>query len=225
MTKKKMTKERHYVRRNTIEFQANNLDQLIEQVNRIHHNFEDALVRLNFPCFMIRELNMSDAMTGRFSIYICSPGLVLEQEVTERYYGIDVDDLDRPSYSIYGRAILPERTTLIHYSAIDNLSLPLYIQTFEKSPENERELRKNGVSIPRTGGFVYKAPSETNGQILIAETISFDHSYGKTLLWPIMNFSVAYYDPKRSDFLSECKKGLDQMYKSIDEARSLLQIE
>lgn len=225
-------KQRPYVRRDTIKYQADNLDQLVNQAKQVHENNEDASVEVNFPCFMIGNLTTNDAVVGRGGIFISGSGLILKQIVFETYHwkydknGDYVDDLNRPTYSINGEVIFPAKAVRVDVSLIDSVPLPLSITTFDKVPEERRSFKRNNYSISKREGAdaLFRALSETTNAVEITSEINLVHPYGKTLSWPTVSFSFAKYDPNIFDYLAKCIEGLDRMRQATNYAQDLLKI-
>ncbi|MEK6968916.1 MAG: hypothetical protein AABW48_00640 [Nanoarchaeota archaeon] len=221
-------KQRPRVRKDTIKYQADNLDQLVSWANQIYKNNEDASVEVNFPCFVVGELTTDDAIVGRGRIFISSQGLILKQIVFETYHwkydknGDYVDNLNRPMYSIDEEVIFPAKTVRVDVSLVDDLPLPLSITAFDKVPEEIRSFRGKGCSISRDNYALGGAPSETVNVAGITSELGLVHPYGKTLTWPIVGFSFAKYDPTISDYLAKCMEGLDKIRQATNYARDLL---
>lgn len=221
-------KQRPYVRRDTIKYQADDLDQLVSWTNQIHKNNEDALVEVNFSCFMVGELTQGDALAGRGGIFISGQGLILKQIVFETYNwkydknGDYVDNLNRPMYTIEGEVIFPAKAVRVNVSLVDDLPLPLSITSFDKVPEEKRSFRRNSCLISREGHALGGAPSETANVVEITSELGLVHPYGKTLTWPIVGFSFAKYDPTISDYLAKCMEGLERMRQATNYAQELL---
>ena len=140
-------------RKNTVNYQAENLDQLIEQSMKIHDLLEDAEVNVNFPNLMYREFNNMDAIRLRRDIYICPAGLILAQLVEETAKPDKVGYKKNPDLTIESKIKLPLGTLRVTYDILDYF--PRDITFFEDLEQNEFFFGRHS-SGPDGTGLIYR---------------------------------------------------------------------